>query len=124
MRTARGEGEARWHCRQLGNDTLFGPPSLLEYKVHTLASPLYRPRSAFCYSFHSTGRGSGGLAGWPAWPPPLLGSSFHSSSAESLTGRWAPSKALPAAVAAPNLPIHPQMLAAQAGTLLGSCGSV
>lgn len=26
MRTDRGEGEARRHCRQLGNDTLFGPP--------------------------------------------------------------------------------------------------
>lgn len=66
---SQGEVEAQWKCQASGKMTssLVLP---LEYKVHTLASPLCCADScrssclpALCYSFHSAGHGSGGLAG-------------------------------------------------------------
>lgn len=83
----------RWrssgNARQLRGDVLSCPPPSLSIKytprrhscaVRTAASRL----PALCYSFHSAGCGSGGLAGWPARAPTLPGSRFHSSQSESL----------------------------------------
>lgn len=116
MNIAQGEGEARWHCRQLENDSLLSPPPYWSIKY----TPWRHPYADRCLPsvILSTPQAEapvawlGGLPGpHPSWaaasiPPQLshwLGSGLPLRPCPLL---WQPT----------SLPIYPQLQADGAGT--------